>query len=205
MVGTPSNNPQHCPPPQQELASNSQSNQHGVPKVGSVTATPQQCAPTQQEDSNNSEADGQRGVPMVGHPANDQHVDTSHPLRDGITSETHSLPHGHTADNMLPADTGSNAQITAQEPIQAEHVPSYPDDDGNGIHSRPATFREPKTAALTSTKAASNPSESNHTLPSMTMTMSSTALLVEKKMPLLLNELSIQKFIHMLLSAFLMA
>ena len=109
MVGTPFSGLQHCPPSQHELADNNQSNQHGVPVVGSVTATPHQCAPTQQEGSYDSKADGQRGVPMVGHPANDQHAGTCHPLRDDITSETHPLPHSHTADNTVPADTVSNA------------------------------------------------------------------------------------------------
>ena len=83
------------------------------------------------------------------------------PLRDDITSETHPLPHSHTADNTVPADTVSNAQIAAQEPIQAERTPSYPDDDDNGIHSRPAAFREPKTAVHPSTKTTNNPPESN--------------------------------------------
>ena len=84
-------------------------------------------------------------------------VTPSGPLRNDITSETHPLPHSHTTDNTVPADTVSNAQIAAQEPIQAERTPSYPGDDDNGIHSRPAVFREPKTAVHPSTKTTNNP------------------------------------------------
>ena len=161
MVGTPLCCPQHCPPAQNEAVDDNQNNQHGVPVFGSVTATTHRCAHTQQEHSYDKIADGQRGVPMVNHQANNQHDGTSHPPRDDATCKTHPHPHSHTVDNSVPTDTSPNAQCATQEPIQDEHTPLHPDGNDKEIHSRPAAFSEPTTTKNPLTKTADTPPESN--------------------------------------------
>ena len=159
MVGTPSCSLQHCPPAQHDADDHSQNNQHGVPVFGSVAATSHQCTHTQQEDPCDKEADGQRGVPMVNHLADNHHAGTCYPLRDDITSETRPPTHIHTADNAMPANTASNAEITAQEPTHAERTPSCPDADDKEIHSKPAALPEPKTAVHSLTTTTGPPPE----------------------------------------------
>ena len=161
MVGTPSGSLQHCPPAQHEVDDHNQNNQHGVPVVGAVAATSHQCAHTQQEDPCDKKADGQRGVPMVNHLANNHHAGTCHPLRDDITNETRPPTHNHTTDNTVPANTASNAEVTAQEPTQAGRTPSFPDGDDKEIHSRPAALPEPKTTVHSFATTTGPPPESN--------------------------------------------
>ena len=161
MVGTPSCSLQHCPPAQHDADDHYQNNQHGVPVFGSVAATSHQCTHTQQEDPCDKKADGQRGVPMVNHLADNHHAGTCYPLRDDITSETRPPTHNHTADNAMPANTASNAEITAQEPTQAEPTPSFPDADGKKIHSKPAALPEPKTAVHSLATTTGPPPEGN--------------------------------------------
>ena len=146
--------------PQQELADTNQSNQHGVPMVGSAPTIPHPGA-TQQAGSTDSQANGQRGVPMVDQLTNDQRVATCHPLPEGITSETHSLANSHDAGNTGHANIVSDAPIATQEPIQAEHAPSHLDNADKVTSGNPAVSREPSTTMHPSKEAITDPADDN--------------------------------------------
>jgi len=110
----------------------------------------------------------------------------------------------------MPANTASNAEITAQEPTQAEPTPSFPDADGKKSIANLLLFLNPKLQCTLSRQQQAlllRATVIASALPSTTATMSLIARQVETKtkIPLLPSELSTQRFTHMLLSVYLMA
>jgi hypothetical protein len=160
MVGTSLCNLQHCPPAQHEVDDSDQNNQRGEPVADTITDPTHHCAHTRLEDSFDKDADGQRGVPTVSHPTNNQHAGTLHPPCDDINREPHPLPHSHITDDTVPVDTSSNAQTTALEPSKVVHTPSCPDGDDKKIHCRPADSAEPTITRHPLPNAADVPPES---------------------------------------------
>ena len=206
MVGTSLCNLQHCPPAQHEVDDSDQNNQRGVPVADTITDPTHHCAHTRLEDSFDKDADGQRGVPTVSHPTNNQHAGTLHPPCDDINREPHPLPHSHITEDTVPVDTSSNAQTTALEPSKVVHTPSCPDGDDKKSIVDLLILRNPQSQDilyLMQLTSLLRVPVIAIVSPLQPVGMPSTAQQVEIKMPLLPNESSIQMSTHMLSSAFL--
>ena len=122
------NKPSDSPFPPTELESDGNSNQHGVPMVGSAPPAAQ-SVPPQQEDRSEDTAEGQRGVPTVGLPAKDQHGNSQHSLSDTVSKESKTLLHAHNNADQEPASTFVGAQSPVQEPMRDESARLHPNND----------------------------------------------------------------------------